>query len=75
MAPSFTDARGPALHPTDRVVTDASPLYQQALEYLRLLERFPQPDRSIADYGVARGLLLAKRTRAGTDQYRSRPVK
>ena len=50
---------------TDRVVTDAASLYQQALESLRLLERFPQPDWSIADYRVARWLLQRDFSTAG----------
>lgn len=33
------------------------PLYQQALDALRLLENFPFPDWSVADYRVARWLL------------------
>src|SRR5215469_3229171 len=44
-------------YPTDRVIADAPSLYQRALQALRLLERFPQPDWSIADYRVARWLL------------------
>jgi hypothetical protein len=36
---------------------DGSPLYQECLAALRLLERFPAPDWSIADYRVARLLL------------------
>ena len=57
--------RGPTLPPTDRVVTDAPSLYQQALGSLRLLEHFPQPDWSIADYRVARWLLQRDFSTAG----------
>jgi hypothetical protein len=57
-APAHGDA-----HDTDRLarsvgVADAANLYAAWLHRLRILERFPQPDWSIADKWIAKELLL-----------------
>jgi len=52
-------------YPTDRVIADAPSLYQRALQAQRLLEHFPQPNWSIADYRVARWLLQRDFSTAG----------
>jgi hypothetical protein len=57
-APTHDDAAG-----TDRLahsvgVVDAAHIYAAWLDRLRILERFPQPDWSIADKWIAKELLL-----------------
>jgi len=57
---SYRVSHGPATAAIGDVEARPSPLYQQCLDALGLLRRFPAPDWSIADYRVAR-LLLQQR--------------